>query len=376
MSDVENQNDLLDLLATHRRTVSHYLRQQAALGIHAPPEVTHGLHAARESIARIKAALIAGGLGVADLPGDAPEAAEPVAAAPGRGPSPAADATPPRASRILRVFLCHASGDKAAVRALYQRLRAEGFKPWLDEEDLLPGQDWQQEIPIQVRAADAVIVCLSRHSVTKVGYVQKEIKYALDAAEEQPEDAIFIIPLRLDDCDVPARLRRWQWVNYYEEQGYDRLMRALRARAAAVGAAIQERMEPRLEGVRILLVEDDSRFAASIVRLLQIYGGSIVEHVPDVATAQRRLSAAPAPELVLTNYDLHGAATGEELALWMQSQPQLRRSLRVLFSAEAPAIFQSLPTGLFDASVIKYIPIADLAAYLAELLDRRAAPTD
>ncbi|MBI5839508.1 MAG: toll/interleukin-1 receptor domain-containing protein [Chloroflexi bacterium] len=43
----------------------------------------------------------------------------------------------------LRVFLCHASQDKPIVRELYQRLNAEGWiDPWLDEEKLLPGQDW------------------------------------------------------------------------------------------------------------------------------------------------------------------------------------------------------------------------------------------
>lgn len=43
----------------------------------------------------------------------------------------------------LRVFLCHTAADKPAVRDLYHRLRADGFEPWLDEEDLLPGQKWQ-----------------------------------------------------------------------------------------------------------------------------------------------------------------------------------------------------------------------------------------
>ena len=56
-------------------------------------------------------------------------------------------ATPAQASRQLKVFLCHASGDKPAVRNLYHRLRADGIDPWLDEENLLAGHDWQLEIP-------------------------------------------------------------------------------------------------------------------------------------------------------------------------------------------------------------------------------------
>lgn len=48
--------------------------------------------------------------------------------------------------RKLRVFLCHSSGDKPAVRYLYYRLCEENIEPWLDEENLLPGQDWIEEI--------------------------------------------------------------------------------------------------------------------------------------------------------------------------------------------------------------------------------------
>jgi hypothetical protein len=51
--------------------------------------------------------------------------------------------------RKLRVFLCHSSHDKPVVRELYQRLKAAPYgddkgwiDPWLDEEKLYPGQDW------------------------------------------------------------------------------------------------------------------------------------------------------------------------------------------------------------------------------------------
>jgi formylglycine-generating enzyme required for sulfatase activity len=144
-------------------------------------------------------------------------------------------AAPTQLARRLKVFLCHAAGDKPAVRELYHRLRGAGFDPWLDEENLLPGQDWQLEIPQAVRSSDAVLICLSRRAVTKAGYVQKEIRYALDVADEQPEGAIFLIPLRLEECEVPQRLRRWQWVDFFQEEGYERLLRALWARAKALG---------------------------------------------------------------------------------------------------------------------------------------------
>lgn len=137
--------------------------------------------------------------------------------------------------RLLKVFLCHASVDKSEVRELYQRLRSDSFAPWLDEEDLLAGQDFNYEITKAVRESDAVIVCLSRDSITRKGYVQREIKFALDVAEEQPEGAIFIIPARLEDCEVPEKLRRWLWIDLYETNGYERLVRSLKRRASDLG---------------------------------------------------------------------------------------------------------------------------------------------
>jgi hypothetical protein len=221
--DIDNQKTLL---ASHRRTLAHYLRQEALLGAaHTPPGVVHGIYESRQAIQRMKAALRSWNVAIDDLPDDdefAPSLLTPFA-------EEADD------QRHLKVFLCHSSGDKPAIRNLYQRLRAEGIAPWLDEEDLIPGQDWQQEIPKVVRTADIVIVCLSRGSITKAGYVQKEIKQSLDVADEQPEGAIFIIPLKIEECDVPERLRRWHWVDFFEERGYERLMRALRTRALAIG---------------------------------------------------------------------------------------------------------------------------------------------
>ena len=131
------------------------------------------------------------------------------------------------------VFLCHSSNDKLAVRRLERRLRGDGYATWLDERDLLPGQEWDLEIRRAVRAADVVVVCLSKGSVTKAGYVQKEIRVVLDAADEQPEGAMFLIPARLEECEVPDRLSRWHWVDLYRRGGYHRLKLTLENLKAA-----------------------------------------------------------------------------------------------------------------------------------------------
>ncbi len=134
-------------------------------------------------------------------------------------------------NRKLKVFLCHSKDDKPKIRKLYNRLVAEDFDVWLDEVKLIPGQDWDFEIKRAVRNSDTVIVCLSNSSTTKEGYIQKEIRFALDVADEKPEGTIFLIPARLEDCNVPDRISRFQWVDLFERNGYSKLTESLHLRA-------------------------------------------------------------------------------------------------------------------------------------------------
>ena len=140
--------------------------------------------------------------------------------------------------RPLKVFLCHAHSDKDAVKSLYTRLTQDGVDAWLDKAKLLPGQDWELEIRKAVREADVVVVCLSKQ-FNQAGFRQKEVRLALDTAMEKPEGEIFIIPARLEECDSLESLRKWHWVDLFEEDGYEMLMRAFRVRADKIGAEIK-----------------------------------------------------------------------------------------------------------------------------------------
>jgi len=146
-------------------------------------------------------------------------------------------------NRKLKVFLCHASNDKPFVRKIHARLKKDGFDSWLDERKLLPGQDWDLEIHKAVKDADAVVIFISEGSTTKAGYFQKEIRLALDVADEQPEGSIFLIPARLENCMVPTRLNKWQWVDLFESVGYEKLKIALEFRARGLNIPVKERMK-------------------------------------------------------------------------------------------------------------------------------------
>lgn len=142
-------------------------------------------------------------------------------------------------SKKICVFLVHAVQDKPTVRDLYARLKSEAWiDPWFDEENLLPGQNWDLEIQKALRGIDAIIICLSKVSVAKEGYIQKEIKRALDICDEKPDGTIYIIPLRLDDCEIPFRLQKFHWVDYFNKNYDQKLLGALKVRAQDLGIEI------------------------------------------------------------------------------------------------------------------------------------------
>lgn len=135
----------------------------------------------------------------------------------------------------MKIFLAHAKEDKKIVTELYYRLKESGYNPWLDKEDLLPGQLWRAEIPKAIKDSQVFIACLSTRSVEKQGYVQDEFKIALKTCASKPPGSIYLIPVRLDDCGIPelrqeeygTNLRDIQWLDFFDPEGYEKLIRSL-----------------------------------------------------------------------------------------------------------------------------------------------------
>lgn len=150
----------------------------------------------------------------------------------------------------LKVFISYASGDRDQAQKLYTHLVSLGADSWFDVEDLLPGQDWKMEISRALDETDLILLCLSKKSVSKEGYVQKEMRLALDRALEIPPGEIFLIPCRFEEVDLPYSLREFQWVDLYSEIGMKKLHKSLSLRAEKVGAhllAIDGVLTPKIK---------------------------------------------------------------------------------------------------------------------------------
>lgn len=103
----------------------------------------------------------------------------------------------------MKVFLSYAKEDKEFILECYEELKRKNFNPWMDEHDLLPGQAWDECIKANMKDTDVVLVFMSSDSVSKIGYVQRELKYFADKRKDYPEGSIYLIPIQLDKCKVP-----------------------------------------------------------------------------------------------------------------------------------------------------------------------------
>jgi len=141
--------------------------------------------------------------------------------------------TSSRGRRHLRVFLSYGSEDYKRVRRLFNQLKERSWiDPWLDRARLVAGDNWEEEIEKALLSSDAVVICLSECSVQKVGFVNTEIGRALRLQDQQPEGTTFILPAKLEACQTPNRLARWQYVELFRRDGLRNLLTGLQRRAS------------------------------------------------------------------------------------------------------------------------------------------------
>jgi hypothetical protein len=156
-----------------------------------------------------------------------------------------------------QIFLSYAREDEAKVKALYRELTEAGLNIWMDTERLVPGQQWPSEIERALKHSDVVIICLSHVSIQKRGFMQRELKKTLDRLQEKLETDIYLIPARLDDCEIPESLSNIQWVDLFKEGGTGQLIRAIRT--ALSPAEGSKRPYPISGGTRVIPKSKDSK---------------------------------------------------------------------------------------------------------------------
>src|SRR5829696_1488476 len=103
-------------------------------------------------------------------------------------------------------FISYVREDAASVNNIYAMLQAAGVPVWRDTENLWPGEDWRLKIRQAITADSlAFIICFSGTSEARTSsYQNEELLLAIDEYRKRPPDRPWIIPVRLDDCRLPA----------------------------------------------------------------------------------------------------------------------------------------------------------------------------
>ena len=131
-----------------------------------------------------------------------------------------------REREASRIFLIYAREDLEAARKLAADLREHGFNPWLDVDEISPGQVWQRVAIRALEESSVALVLISGH-LAKKGFVQEELKVAMETLQGKEKDFSPVVPVRLDDSEIPERLSHIQGVNLFEETGMEHLLSGL-----------------------------------------------------------------------------------------------------------------------------------------------------
>lgn len=131
-----------------------------------------------------------------------------------------------RARTKKRVFLIYAREDVAAARRLANALSSHGFNVWIDVQELSPGQVWNRLI-LEAIEESVVAVVLVSDNLKKRGFVHSELKAALASLQAPGRFSSPIIPVRLEETEVPEMLASFQWVDLFRPDGMDKLVAGL-----------------------------------------------------------------------------------------------------------------------------------------------------
>lgn len=202
--------------------------------------------------------------------------------------------------RRARIFISYAKPDHAIAKRLYDFLENAGAEPWLDAENLTPGDNWEHEIKEALRCTDVFLVVLSKR-FEDIGFRQKEVRWALDAWEMRPPGKGFIIPFATEPIDLPS------WCSpIHVATALEQLI-----------PAIEKHSGMRLDGI-LRTRQNDSQFKSDFLQEKRDAHKEIWNHVENVVLSIRRRAFSnvlDGSEMENIDYDELIRSTNEFLSL-------------------------------------------------------------
>lgn len=247
------------------------------------------------------------------------------------------------------VFISHASEDKERfVIPFATQLRQRGIDAWVDRWEIVPGDSLVDKIFEEgLKAAAAVIVVLSQFSVAKP-WVREELNAGVVARINR---GARLIPIVLDDVDVPEALRGTVWVTIRDLNDFTTELDSV------VAALLRKTQKPPLGPV------PEYASAAFAVAGLNNQDAAVLRIYCEAALAQDAMVGFRTEELIT-----QGEAVGLRRAQFLESAQVLAES----YLLERDRVLLTVPNySLRHAGLERYLR-ATMSNY-HEISDRVAA---
>jgi WD40 repeat protein len=144
---------------------------------------------------------------------------------------------------MSHIFISHSSRDDDFITRLAADLRAAGLQTFVDHEDIQPSQDWDATVQAALESTDVMVLVLSPRSVASQN-VKVEWSFFLDLGKP-------IYPILLEDCEIPFRLRLFQYVNFTQGDDHKATKQLLAALVGRKRARKASSKKPTAEQPRI-----------------------------------------------------------------------------------------------------------------------------
>ncbi len=109
------------------------------------------------------------------------------------------------------VFLSHSAKDKAVVRAVAERLRADGLRVWFDEWVLKTGDSIPAKIEDGLEHSRVLVLCMSANAF---GSDWAQLEAGTFRFRDPLNQECRFIPLRLDDAPIKGSLAQFLYINW------------------------------------------------------------------------------------------------------------------------------------------------------------------
>jgi hypothetical protein len=131
-----------------------------------------------------------------------------------------------RRRQARHVFIIYARDDLEVARKLAHLMKEVGLSPWLDVDELVPGQVWKNAVLKALEESSVAVILVSK-SIEKSGFVGEEMNAAMKLLQSRDASVVPIVPVRIDDSAVPEQLAQIQWVDLQEKGAEEKLLRGL-----------------------------------------------------------------------------------------------------------------------------------------------------